>query len=98
MYRIEYLPIAMQDLTEIAQYIMEALKNKTAAMKTMEKITDSIERLAQFPYANPVHMPIRPLKHEFRKLPVENYLVFYWVENNTVTVARVIYAKREYRP
>ena len=43
-------------------------------------------------------MPIRPLKHEYRKLRVRNYLVFYWVdeERKLVTVARMIYARRNY--
>ena len=36
--------------------------------------------------------------HEYRKTVVENYLMFYWVDEpgKTVTVARVIYGKRDY--
>ena len=38
------------------------------------------------------------LKHEYRKILVQNYLMFYWVdeEKKLVTVARVVYAKRDY--
>ena len=47
---------------------------------------------------NPSHRPIRPLKHEYQKLLVQNYFMFYWVDEveQLVTVARVVYAKRDY--
>lgn len=43
-------------------------------------------------------MAIRPLKNEYRRRPVGNYILFYSVskEAGLVTVARVIYARREY--
>lgn len=38
------------------------------------------------------------LNHKYRKTVVENYLIFYWVDEpgKTVTVARGIYGKRDY--
>ena len=56
---------------------------------------DSIPRL---PYANPAYIPIRPLQHEYRKLLVRNYAMFYWVDEGKrlVTVARVAYARRSF--
>ena len=38
------------------------------------------------------------LNHEYRKTIVENYLMFYWVDEpgKTVTAARGIYGKRDY--
>ena len=56
------------------------------------------DSVLSFPYAPPAYQPIRPLKHEYRKILVQNYLMFYWVdeEKKLVTVARVVYAKRDY--
>lgn len=42
--------------------------------------------------------PLRPLKHEYRKPLVENYMMLYWVSETEkrVTIARVVYARRNY--
>lgn len=95
---MEYLPVARQDMIDIARYISRELNNPVAADRLAVKLVEAGESIPAFPYANPAYIPIRPLKHEYRKLLVENYLMFYWVdeERKLVTVARVIYAKRDY--
>ena len=97
MYRLEYLPAALRDAAEIARYIAGELKAPAAAERLAEGLIEAAERTAAFPYANPVYVPIRQLKREYRKRAVKNYLIFYYVdeERKTVTVARVIYARRE---
>lgn len=49
------------------------------------------------PYKHGVYFPLRPLKHEYRKLLVDNYVMFYYVDESKklITIARVIYAKRD---
>ena len=91
MYKLEYLPVARKDMLEIVRYISGELQNPDAADHLAESVLT-------FPYATPAYQPIRPLKHEYRKILVQNYLMFYWVdeEKKLVTVARVVYAKRDY--
>ena len=98
MYRIEYLPVARQDMIEIVRYISQKLQNPTAAEHLAVELIEAGNSIPRFPYANPSHTPIRPLKHEYRKLLVQNYFIFYWVDEaeQLVTVARVVYAKRDY--
>ena len=98
MYELAYLPIARQDTVEIVRYISRELQNPSAAERLAAELIEAGEGLSRFPYANPVYLPVRPLKHEYRKLPVRNYLMFYRVdeEKKQVTVMRVIYAKRNY--
>lgn len=98
MYSLEYLPSAYSDMVEIARYISHELKNPMAAERLAAELIEAAEGIPAFPYANPVHMPIRPLRHEYRKLLVRSYLMFYWVDEDKqlVTVARVIYAGRNY--
>lgn len=98
MYQLEFLPAAQRDLIEIVQYISHELDNPSAAKKLAQEVITSIEKLQEFPYMHPMYYPIRPLKHEYRKLPVKNYLLFYWVDeyNKRITVARVVYARRKY--
>ncbi len=98
MYKVQFLPVAKNDLTEIAGYIALELGMPDAALRLAEKIVQGTERLSEFPYSCPVYTPVRPLKKEYRKLRVENYLVFYCVDEDekNVTVMRIIYAKRDF--
>lgn len=52
------------------------------------------------PYHCPAYIPLRPLTHEYRKAIVKHFLMFYWVdeEKKLVSVARVIYSKRDHEP
>lgn len=98
MYKVQFLPVAKNDLTEIAGYISAELNAPDAALKLAEKIVQGTQRLSEFPYSYHVYTPIRPLTQEYRRLRVENYLVFYCVDEaeKTVTVMRIIYAKRDF--
>lgn len=98
MYQLEYLPAARRDMVEIVRYIAGELKNPIAAQRLAEELVKAGDSIPAFPYANPAYIPIRPLKHEYRKLLVQNYLMFYWVdeEKKLVTIARVIYARRDH--
>lgn len=98
-YKLEFLPAARQDMVEIVRYISKELGNGAAAGRLAVDLIDAANDILTFPYANPVYLPLRPLKHEYRKVPVRNYLMFYWVDerDELVTVARVLYAKRDYR-
>lgn len=96
MYKLEFLPIAKNDILEIIKYISDELKNPTTASKLAEKFISSAEKVCDFPYSNTVYTPIKPLGLEYRRIIVDHYLMFYTVceETNTVTIMRVIYAKR----
>ena len=43
MYSVEYLPLALRDLQEIARYIAHALKNPAAAERTVENIVRAVK-------------------------------------------------------
>lgn len=98
MYKLEYLPVAQQDMTGIARYITRKLANPEAAEKLSVELIEAADSISAFPYANPACIPIKPLMHEYRKLLVQNYLMFYRVDEKTktVTVTRVIYARRDH--
>ena len=98
MYTIEYLPIAKSDMVDIAKYIGVKLENPEAAERLAEKMIEAAEKLTDMPYKCPVHIPVKPLRHEYRKLIVQNYIMFYWVDEDKklITIARVVYSGREY--
>ena len=98
MYKLEYLPVALNDMVDIVRYIKSELKNPIAADNLANEFVKSAEALIDFPYLNPVYHHIRPLKKEYRKLLVKNFIMFYYVDEavKIITIARVIYAKRDY--
>ena len=99
MYNLEFLPLAQKDMTEIVSYISHVLHNPQAAQALADDFIAEMEKLASFPYAMPVYVPLRPLKHEYRTVLVHNYLMFYIVNEplKQITVYRVIHAKRDCR-
>ena len=98
MYSLDYLPQARRDMVEIARYISHELSNPTAAEKLSLEMIEAADGLTDFPYKNRVYQLIRPLKWEYRGQIVQNYIMFYYVDENQklVTIARVIYARRDY--
>ena len=98
IYEVKYLPSARQDMVDIVSYISKELKNSVAALALADAFISQETDIAAMPYAFPAYTPIRPLKHEYRTALVKNYLMFFWISEleKTVTVARVIYAARDY--
>ena len=75
-------------MLEIVRYISRKLHNPAAAERLAAELVHTAESLLPFPYAAPACRPIRPLEHEYRKIPVRNFLIFYWIdeEKKLVTV------------
>lgn len=98
MYTIEYLTIARRDMVDIAKYIGVKLANPDAAERLAEKMIESAENLRDMPYKCPIYIPVKPLKYEYRKLIVQNYIMFYRIDEDKklVTIARVVYSGRDY--
>jgi len=95
MYEIRYLPLARKDLNDIMFYIADHLKAPKAAMNLLDVLEESIFRLEQFPYSCKVYQPIKTLDAEYRLLPVKNYAIFYVVNEQTVEIHRIVYAKMD---
>ena len=98
IYQLEYLPIARHDMVEIARYISLELSNPSAAEKLADEMIQAAESLTGFPYIYPVHHFCKPLKNEYRKLIVKNYIMFYYVceKEKKAIIARVIFSRRDY--
>jgi len=85
-------------MLDIADYITNILGNPTAAKNLINEIVNKVDKLADFPYVNPLHIFPQPLEYEYRKLIVKSYIVFYWIDESIkkITVGRVIYKRRNY--
>lgn len=98
MYDIRYLPLAKQDMVNIASYISHELLNPQAANDLADEFIEGIDKLAEFPYIPPMCYPPKPLIYEYRKRVVKNYIVFYRVDEDKkeIVISRVIYQRRNY--
>lgn len=96
-YHVEVQPAALHDLEHIVDYISGELKNLAAAYRFAERATSAMQSLSTLPTRCSLYVPPKPLRREYRKLAVDNYLIFFWVseEQEIVTVARVLYAGRD---
>lgn len=98
-YRIRYTQLAYGDLNEIDTYISETLSSPQAVLKLLDEMEESINRLTQFPLIGSEVEDVYLASKGYRKLVVQNYLVFHLVNQTQkeVIIMRVMYGAREYR-
>lgn len=98
-YGILFTPLAKEDLDEIDLYISSNLQNPNAAERLLNRIEESVSKLSKFPYIAPNASDAYLSSKGYRKLVIENYLVFYLVDeiHGNVIIMHVIYAAREYQ-
>lgn len=94
IYRIEYLPIAVEDLLEIFDYIKE--DDPSSAGPFIDRIDEAIRKLECFPYLGSIPKDDKLERSGHRVLIIDNYLVFYLVRKNIVEIRRIIHGRRRY--
>ncbi|NLB42677.1 MAG: type II toxin-antitoxin system RelE/ParE family toxin [Clostridiales bacterium] len=97
-YTIKMTPKAADDLDNIYQYISEELFATSSAANILEKIEKGIMGLGQFPFSCNYVADEYLRNKGYRKLIIDNYVVFYLIEeeNDKVIIMRVLYGKQKY--
>ena len=93
-YTIEFLPAALNDMTEIiSTFIM--LGSKQGAVRIKDKMNKAAEQILLFPYSG---MSVPNPKLSKRMIVVEKYLMFYKVfeEEKKILFYRVLNGKTNY--
>ncbi|ADB14235.1 type II toxin-antitoxin system RelE/ParE family toxin [Gardnerella swidsinskii] len=95
-YSVIYSPQAFLDLTELYEYIRFTLQVPKTAEKQVNRIKNAIRSLNTMPmrYQLVEWEPWHSMG--IRRVSVDNYTVFYQVDENqmTVTVIRIFYSGR----
>ena len=94
--KLRYTPEALFDLAEIKQYIKEDLDSPMAANNTVRGITTSCRLLKGQPRLG---MELSKLIHretDYRFLISGNYIVFYRIEGNSISVYRIVDSRTDY--
>jgi addiction module RelE/StbE family toxin len=95
MYKIHYLPIALDDLKDIVRYIVHTLESPQAAKNLISKIDKEVLKTAENPFRCPLYTTSEKLKYDYRVLHINNYSLFYAVENEKIEIHRIIYSRRD---
>ena len=95
-YKLRYLPLFKDDLEQTVMYIADVLKNPQSAEKLLDDVEDAIRNRLQYPLAFEPYHSLRQRKHEYYKIPVGNFFVFYVVINDVMEVRRFVYSRRDF--
>ena|SRR5437867_5637836 len=90
MKRLVISPAARSDLVNIREYI--APENKRAATRIIREIKASFKTLLTFPELGRRR---DELKKGLRSFPIEKYVVFYFVTEQHVKIARVLHGAQD---
>ena len=100
MYDVNIADSALEDLSGIAVYVKDKLKEPLIAEKLVAALKRAIFSLDAFPYRCPIVRDDLLAAQGIRGMIVENYVVFYSIvetENEkVVNVSRVLYARRNW--
>ena len=98
-YTVKITTQAQEQLREIASYISYALQAPGTAVKILDMLEKEILSLDQFPNRVPLTMEEPWHSQGVHKLPVKNYLVYFWVDEEAkkVQIIGVIYARANQR-
>ncbi len=94
--KINYSPMAKDDLDGIWHYIANELLNPSAAENTVNGIMDIVDGLGDFPEMGSRLIFNSGLDSGYRFVIYKNYMVFYHIQADFVYIDRVIYGKRDY--
>ena len=99
MYRIMRTDKAEDQLRDIIYYIADDSGSVDIALKYLDKIEESIDRLKQFPNSGSIPRYSILKKQGYRVAIVEKHLIFYKVneENTAVIIYAIVDGRREYQ-
>ena len=92
-YTIIISPAAQEDVYNIYRYIAFELKTDIAAQRLYDRIISMIDSLEKMPERHPL-VDWEPWKSlNIRKVPVENFMIFYSVNisEHIVSILRIFY-------
>lgn len=95
-YKIIYLPLFYEDLNSITNYIVHYLKNKIAAENLVDKLEKEIYKRAFNPSSYEEYISSRKRKDTYYRIYVDNYTVFYTVNNDIMEARRILYSRRNF--
>jgi len=96
MMKLRINPKVIEDIAEIKQYIREELCNPTAADRIAKRIVSAYKGLKTAPFIGAPLDSVLEVKTDYRFLVCGNYLIFYRVKDDVISIYRVMNGRRDY--
>lgn len=94
-YTLRYLPLFEEELTDIVNHIKYKLKNPSAADNLVTEVEKAIiKRSLSSLSFEPCHS-IYDREHDYYRIYVKNYVVYYVVIDDVMEVRRIVYSRRD---
>ena len=89
--------IALRDIQQKRDYIVNTLKNRSAAQKLVYSILNAVSQLSENPYMGPLLSSKYDVDSDIRFLVVSKQMVFYRiVDRELVSVVRILDGRQDY--
>lgn len=94
-YQYYFTDVSKLDIDNTLYYITYELKNKKSALKLYDNLNNRINALCDNPYISK-DCSIYGIDDEtVRRIKINNYLLFFKIENNTIYITRFLYEKMD---
>lgn len=90
-YRVQYSPVAYEDLRAIYRYIALELQAEETAQHQTARIRRAVRTLDRLPHRHPTVDWEPWMSMGVHKVPVDNYYVFYRVDEDRATVTIFVF-------
>lgn len=94
-HELRYLPRFEKELTDIVNYITYKLGNPSAAENLVDDVEKAIMKRLDSPLSYESCYSIYDREHDYYRIYVKNYVVYYVVIDNVMEVRRIVYGKRD---
>ena len=91
-FRVQITNAALADMEEIYNYIATQLLSPENAINQYNRIADEILKLNILPERYPVYKSFSRYTVPLRRMTVDNYSVFYIIQDSTVIVTNILYS------
>ena len=95
MYRIDYLPLAKEDITDAVEFLAIKMQSPKSAQTLLDKLDETVKLISEYPYAFELYRTDRPFTDEVRKVTVHKYVLYYAVFKDYVEIRRLIHGKKD---
>ncbi len=95
-FGLRYSPLFYEDLNKITDYILLELNNPSAALNLINEVETTIKKRLLSPVQTSVYKSLTEREHQYRRIIVGNYLIFYVVIDDSMIVRRMLYGRRDW--
>ena len=93
-YKLRFLPLFEDDLSEIVDYIAIHLQNPMAADQLVDAVQEAIQERTSCAEAVVPYRSAKERQYPYYRIYVKNYVIFYVVIGDVMEVRRILYNRR----